>query len=61
VLQILTAMQRSRMLLGCSPYIPDWTQLCMYLEWQHERKQPQIRSAAADPGHLLLASTAAVV
>lgn len=55
--QVLTPLQSSRLLLGCSPYIPDPTQLCCLLEGQQEQHW---LGAAKDPGHLLAASSIAV-
>jgi hypothetical protein len=56
---VLTPLQRSRLVLGCSPYMPDSTQICRLLEWQEGRglrSQPGWAGAsAADPGHLLSA------
>lgn len=36
LLQVLSPLQCSRLLVGVSPYLPDWLQLCALLEWQQQ-------------------------
>ena len=68
--QILTPLQNSRLLLGCTPYVPDCTQMCRLLEWQQQQQQQgrlerqrqgrlERRLSQGDPGHLLAAAAGA--
>jgi hypothetical protein len=48
----MTPLQASRLFLGCSPYMPDFTQLCRLLEWQQQQRW----GGSSDHGHLLAGS-----